>query len=153
MGVTNCSRCEKCLRTMVGLALAGVDPAKHGFRVDSTTNGFVRGLFERRLVDRKMVELFWEPFQERLRRSGVDRAFGLEAFLLWFGGQDLEAQSRPGQASLSARDLYYRLPYPIAEPARRLLFDPLKRSTSMRFRHWLGMLTEFAPFGRARKRR
>jgi hypothetical protein len=132
---------------MVGLALAGVDPAAHGFRIDGETDGFARGLFEGRLLNHVMVSVFWEPMQKALRRSGAGRAFGLEAFLRWFAEQDLEEMSRPGSASLSARSLYYRLPYPIAEVTRRILFDPLKRSTSTRLRRSLLELIDRSPGG------
>jgi len=33
----NCGHCEKCSRTIVGLELAGLDPSKHGFKVEADT--------------------------------------------------------------------------------------------------------------------
>jgi hypothetical protein len=33
----NCSRCEKCSRTIIGLELAGINPNEHGFTVETDT--------------------------------------------------------------------------------------------------------------------
>lgn len=32
---SNCSICEKCSRTIIGLILAGIDPSKHGFNISA----------------------------------------------------------------------------------------------------------------------
>lgn len=42
----NCGRCEKCARTIVGLLLAGLDPADHGYPVDDDLFAHVRERFE-----------------------------------------------------------------------------------------------------------
>jgi len=38
----NCSQCEKCSRTIVGLEMAGIDPNEHGFHVDASTFAFIK---------------------------------------------------------------------------------------------------------------
>lgn len=43
----NCSRCEKCLRTIVGLLLAGLDPNDHGFSATSESLEHCVRQFER----------------------------------------------------------------------------------------------------------
>ncbi|MEN1957897.1 hypothetical protein [Luteimonas changyuni] len=62
----NCSNCEKCFRTMLGLSLFGADPAKYGFHLRPSTyqsmiemvrNGF-KGAGSR---------YFWWELSERMR--------------------------------------------------------------------------------------
>src|SRR5208337_3123909 len=33
----NCSKCEKCSRTIIGLELAGINPNDHGFSIEADT--------------------------------------------------------------------------------------------------------------------
>ena len=42
----NCNDCEKCARTVVGLLLAGLDPADHGYEVEADTFEWIREAFE-----------------------------------------------------------------------------------------------------------
>jgi hypothetical protein len=66
-GVTNCGRCEKCVRTMIALLL--VDRlAKDGpFRQDDLTVAHLEGL-----TIQPQVLTFWEDFPAALRRRGRD---------------------------------------------------------------------------------
>ena len=45
-GAGNCSACEKCYRTIVGLLLADVDPTDHGYEFDAGTFTTIRNDFE-----------------------------------------------------------------------------------------------------------
>lgn len=38
----NCSRCEKCSRTILGLEMAGIDPNEHGYDVNANTFASIR---------------------------------------------------------------------------------------------------------------
>jgi len=43
----NCNRCEKCSRTIVGLELAGLDPSKYGFKIETETFSSIRNKLEK----------------------------------------------------------------------------------------------------------
>ena len=60
--IMNCSRCEKCLRTIVYLVYAGIDPNNCGFNVDDSTFDLIRYIFEEKLLTKKQIELWWKPF-------------------------------------------------------------------------------------------
>ncbi len=76
-GVTNCGRCEKCVRTMIALLL--VDRlAKDGpFRRDDVTAAHLEGL-----ALRPQLLTFWEDFPAALRRRGRDDLAGAAERLL-----------------------------------------------------------------------
>jgi hypothetical protein len=66
----NCSKCEKCSRTILGLELAGINPNKHGFAVHSDT--FLR--IKRNLAKRKWgfgddEEFMWTDLQQHASRN------------------------------------------------------------------------------------
>jgi hypothetical protein len=66
----NCGRCEKCCRTMVGLALAGVDTGKHGFPARPDLLPYVRRCLENGewLVDRQTA-FSWASLGDDIRRQ------------------------------------------------------------------------------------
>ena len=51
----NCSKCEKCLRTIVALILAKVDPNKFGFNVDETTFELMKFLLTEKVLTKKGI--------------------------------------------------------------------------------------------------
>jgi len=57
--VLNCGRCEKCCRTIVGLALEGIDPNRCGFHIDGRT------------FPRIKQKLLWGPLRFTHRKSGL----------------------------------------------------------------------------------
>ncbi|WP_174734420.1 hypothetical protein [Mesobacillus harenae] len=63
----NCSQCEKCSRTIVGLLLEGIDPNGHGFRIDSHFPMHVRSQFESNAwkLD-EAVAFQWKDIQARI---------------------------------------------------------------------------------------
>lgn len=61
---TNCSQCEKCLRTIVGLFIAGIDPNKVGFNIKKEEI--------KDIIDNKKILLeveFWNEIKEALKIS------------------------------------------------------------------------------------
>ena len=81
----NCSRCGKCCRTMIGLAVAGVDPNRHGFRLDRETLEHLRA----RLADGEFLRsannrFMWWDIQRRLPGHASVEVEGLESFFSWF---------------------------------------------------------------------
>ena len=65
LGQLNCGRCEKCVRTMIAIFLAGALPRATSFPVREIDVSHIA-----RLSLRSEVIVFWAPFPEPLRRRG-----------------------------------------------------------------------------------
>lgn len=63
----NCSKCEKCSRTIVGLLLEGLNPNTHGFEVDDDFTWFLKKQFESKewRLDEAVV-FQWKDIQARI---------------------------------------------------------------------------------------
>jgi hypothetical protein len=66
-GVTNCGRCEKCVRTMIALLLVDRLGKAGPFRAGDVDPGLLEGL-----ALEPLVLTFWEEFPAALRRRGRD---------------------------------------------------------------------------------
>jgi hypothetical protein len=69
----NCNVCERCSRTIAGLALLGIDPSFHGFVVAADTPGRIRQALEKKEWPQAYVwQLssikFWREMQEAVPR-------------------------------------------------------------------------------------
>jgi hypothetical protein len=116
LSALNCSQCPKCLRTIAELALAGVDPNECGFCADRSTFNRMRVLFQRKLLTRQDIVLWWRPLQQAVLNEVEGGLCGARQFFGWFKTMDLESSAGPYGSPLS--DLYYRLPYPVADLLR-----------------------------------
>jgi hypothetical protein len=91
----NCSLCEKCCRTMAGLALTGTDPRQHGFVVNQDTPFRIRDAMEKsQWKDSYAWQLsniqFWQEIQKRIP-SHIDKALPQwQDFFNWLSGIDLD---------------------------------------------------------------
>jgi len=112
----NCNVCEKCLRTIAALALAGIDPNEYGFLVNKSTFDRMKGLFQRRLMTRQHIEVEWRPLQEAIPVEMEEDPYGVGDFFRWLHTIDLRSSARPYESLRSK--LYHRLPYPIADLLR-----------------------------------
>ncbi len=86
----NCSRCEKCYRTIVGLVLAGVEPRDFGFMVEPSTFSEIRDDLQGGRFRFGEDELYmWQDLQKSI---GVieDQSPEVEEFLRWLRDVDLE---------------------------------------------------------------
>ena len=61
----NCSNCEKCYRTIMGIVVNGGDPNQYGFKVTSETYHKIREL----LKNNKVNEAFWTPIVDSFKRT------------------------------------------------------------------------------------
>lgn len=87
----NCSACGKCCRTMIGLAVAGVDPNRHGFRLRRETLVSIR----RQLSSRKFLRgannrFMWKDIQRHIPEVPKVEIDGLRDFLHWFREFDID---------------------------------------------------------------
>ncbi len=87
---TNCGKCEKCLRTITGLAIEGIDPNKCNFDIDKKTfpqlkDNFTKGVFR---ADPGLIYI-WSDIQKRIPEFIDTDIKGSKEFLTWLRGFDL----------------------------------------------------------------
>ncbi len=87
---SNCSACEKCYRTAIGLRLAGLDPNKHGYAFEDQSYVRARKAFENgEWVLGQDERYMWEDIRERVTvvepRSAPERDF-----FAWLTNTDLD---------------------------------------------------------------
>ena len=117
-GVTgNCGRCEKCSRTEVGLLLAGLDPADHGYDFDDSSFAHIRVRLANGDWSIGADERFmWEDIQNHV---DLDREYpyeNAEPFFAWLRDLDVGAIERESTQPTHQRMLYAvarNTPYPV----------------------------------------
>lgn len=102
---SNCGKCEKCLRTISGLALEGIDPNKSGFKsvngktFDKIKESFVKKkLFKRKWIAenegdswaRTAKAYFWKDIQKHIPETLENVLGSSQKFFEWF--RDFEIQ-------------------------------------------------------------
>ncbi len=86
----NCSRCEKCYRTAVGLRLSGLDPTDHGYQFDDEEYHDLRQSLERgEWILGQDERYMWEDICDRVRET-EPRSAAERAFFTWLERADLE---------------------------------------------------------------
>ena len=106
----NCSHCEKCSRTIVGLELAGLDPNKYGFRVNADTFSTIKNNLTNRTWDFGGGEEFhWGDLKNRAYLA--DNAFHPEArpMIKWLSHFDITSlpSEKVGELSPIGRTRYF----------------------------------------------
>lgn len=82
---TNCSWCGKCCRTMMGLAVAGVDPNRHGFHLAKRTLEHLRKQLDcREFLTTENNRFMWTDIQRNLPERPEVKIEGLSEFFAWF---------------------------------------------------------------------
>jgi hypothetical protein len=115
----NCNECEKCFRTAFGLALEGINPNDHGFRL--TPEYFERakdGLRSGGWVDNEN-DIFWREFQDHEGREDYPIT-GTKDFYEWFQSFDIDAANASATPPLQQRVIRTTLrnmPYPVYKTA------------------------------------
>jgi len=121
----NCGRCEKCARTIVALAIGGVDPSQCGFAIDQDTVNAIKT----RLIGRKSknshMALWWGPMQRKIPDEIDGDMFGLREFMEWFRSFDLGNGLDPKPPLWSINRLYRLFPYPVSLAVRSLVYGIL----------------------------
>jgi len=91
----NCGRCEKCVRTIVGLLAGGIDPTTCGFDMEFfSANTLRRNLEEGTVMLPKSVWDLWLDIQTSIRKQETETAvpslYNSRSFFEWMRGYDLE---------------------------------------------------------------
>ncbi len=110
----NCDRCEKCLRTAIGLALEGLDPADHGFDIGRHTfQRAVRKFEAGEWLNDEHAPYHWQGFQQRLSPDDDLPMEGSEEFLRWLQDADFEAVAGSPTRDRLVRAAARHTPYPV----------------------------------------
>jgi len=124
----NCSECEKCSITMIGLALEGLDPNDHGFRFTSETLPHIRKQLERGRfgMSDTLVWILTEIQQQTIPGSSRLKVDGLAEFHTWLQGVSIERLKRKSERSLrtAVRGFLEKRPEPIGRSLRKTLGHP-----------------------------
>lgn len=126
-GAGNCSDCEKCYRTTIGLLLAGLDPNDHGYEFDPGTFDEIRDEFERGdWFIPPTTRYHWNVLQEAAREGTLEHVSGGNQFLDWLVRQDFEAF-----VETTERPLHYRALQMVARntptPVYSMLYSMYRR--------------------------
>ncbi len=116
----NCSKCEKCLRTIVALILAEVDPNKCGFNVSETTFELIRYLLTEKVLTKKGVETWWKPLQQSIPENIETDIHGSKKFFEWFRECDLDKMGKTYRTMLHS--IYFNLPFTVSNYLKKI-FD------------------------------
>lgn len=116
----NCSRCEKCSRTILGLELAGVDPNKHGFSVDAETFSYIKKNLEDRTWRFGDGQVYvWTDLQKHASNAKEIPHHEARALIDWLRNLDVESlRVKPSRPKL-ADPFFKMLPYPIYKLAKK----------------------------------
>lgn len=102
----NCSECEKCARTMLGLVLAGRDPNDFGYQFNRETFARIRKGFDESewyVTDQKAYH--WKVLQTTARERSIDADDETVAFFDWLDRQDFDDHVADSERSLQHRAL------------------------------------------------
>lgn len=65
----NCNTCPKCLRTMLGIILAGDDPSKYGLQIPNNFYQRILSIFSKKTIMSKGLEYEWRCLQEKAKNT------------------------------------------------------------------------------------
>ena len=128
-GKINDSTCEKCLRTIASLTLAGVDPNHCGFKVDESTFRLMRSYWEKARFSHPGFH--WTEIKKAIPEEITQDMYGSKDFFEWFRSFDFKSVEK----NWSYVDLYNSLPYWTAKNLDRIFMrlginvhqEPVKR--------------------------
>lgn len=103
----NDNSCEKCLRTIAALVMAGVNPNSCGFKVDDSTFEKMRYLLEKKKMH---LPGSWSRMQKTIPDNLESNLSGANEFFTWFRNFDLKAR-KPDKRLKEYRAFYNKLPY------------------------------------------
>lgn len=105
----NCSCCEKCRRTIMGLASEGLDPAEFGFDVFDGFFDETRRLIEsgKLLTDSNCV-YYWENIQRNIDPEAGYSLYDAGPFFEWLNGYDLSPHRKERLKNTVLKDYLMR---------------------------------------------
>ncbi len=129
----NCSRCEKCARTMIGLIIAGFDPDLCGFKFD-------KKIYETVMQNYKggswyFFAGYWENLKENITKKVSKSPHYNPAFFEWLKSADFKNYKfNPKKKRREEIKTYLRDAFPLRLP-KRLLSETKHRLWRLRIMH------------------
>jgi hypothetical protein len=122
----NCSKCEKCLRTIAALTHYGIDPNDCGFNIDNSTFRLMRFLLTKKLMTKEHINTWWKPIQQIIPAKLETDLYGSKQFFEWFKELNLDKMEKSSSTLLS---LYLKFPFLISQNMKKVYehFAPAKR--------------------------
>lgn len=115
----NCSKCEKCSRTILGLELAGINPDKHGFVVNSDTFIRIKKNLANGLWKFGDEESMWVELQERASSYSDLPHPQAQVVIDWLPTVDVYTLLAPSPKSSRLIPFFKYLPPPIYRLTKR----------------------------------
>jgi len=110
--ILNDSTCEKCLRTIAPLALAGIDPNTCGFNVDETSFNLLKEIIADGGLSPVLIDAHWIPIQKMIPKTLNHDFYGSMKFFEWFREYDMLSVSKKLDLH---RKIYHYLPFLLAD--------------------------------------
>ena len=110
----NCGTCEKCLRTITGLVLEGIDPRNCNFNTKKSVFNLIKSYFIKHLFDLEHNQiLVWQDIQNNIPDDlDENKMYNSKEFFEWFKGFDLSNYKYKGNNKLSRYlKIYYLTKY------------------------------------------
>jgi len=109
----NCGFCEKCLRTIAGLILEGIDPHECNFEIKNNVLDYIKNLF---LAGSIQTNIFtWEGIQSNIPKTINDDEVGQKyhgkQFFEWLRVFDLANYKQPNSFFHQLKHYYYSMKY------------------------------------------
>ncbi len=128
----NCSHCEKCARTLVGLEMVGIDPNKHGYNVNANTFLEIKQKLENAEWADPSFPFFWGDLQRHARPDQDIPHSEAKELINWLATVDPKAfKSKQKNKSLFSKRLiiyviYKYLPFTLYKFFRKVVeaFSP-----------------------------
>jgi len=116
----NCSRCEKCLRTIVGLVLENIDPLECGFKLhENFFNRLRQNLVKGKLKLDDIGIVHWRSIQENIPEKLNHNLYNSKEFFNWLKNYKIQNHPRIGNIGTHINSclyhFYYRFPDKIQE--------------------------------------
>jgi hypothetical protein len=89
-GGKNCSYCEKCSKTMVGLLLAGVNPNRHGFTMDKQRLDYIKTSILQKWKFSKGDKYHWKYIQKAVPLAKAKIPSEYASFFSWLEKVDVD---------------------------------------------------------------
>lgn len=117
----NCNQCHKCLHTIVGLTLEGIDPNKCGFKItektlDSLKKAFLNHEFELFEHDFISPRFYWrtddwKEIQAEISQSQNSNLYNSQQFFNWLKGFDLQKYGTEMEQRMTRQRLFSVIKY------------------------------------------
>lgn len=81
----NCGKCEKCVRTITGLVLEGIDPEKCGFKLKENFFDLLKqNIIKNKYFNEDDQIWFWRNIQKNITEDIKHDMYGSKEFFKWF---------------------------------------------------------------------